>query len=192
MELTKLSQNLVPANSLSEFFHLTVKWVYYCPLDGLWFLDFYREKGWFSNYKFHNIRHKLHSATGLEWSPNNRFLYISSRILCFNTIPGWKTWLNFWKIGRYLGRIKWSLKTVFAKCSLGPDCRIYMSSLSSKIHPCHQQPGWSRPFVILYNTISLSTTGTKSMPYLPNYRLDSGPVCDPTITIPKISLMFLY
>ena len=27
-----------------------------------------------------------------------------------------------------------------------------------------------------------SSTGTISMPTFPNYRLDSGPVCDPTIT----------
>ena len=68
---------------------------------------------------------------------------------------------------------------------LGPDCRIYMSSLSStkSIHVINN-PDEAAPFVILYNTISSYSLplAQKSMPTFPNYRLDSGPVCDPTIT----------
>ena len=72
-------------------FHLTVRNGFIIvPLDGLWFLDFDREKGEFSNYKFHNIRHKLHLATGLEWSPNSRFLYISSSDSLFQ----YDTWVE--------------------------------------------------------------------------------------------------
>ena len=105
------------ASGVAKFSPDGQKWVYYCPLDGLWFLDFDREKGEFSNYKFHNIRHKLHSATGLEWSPNNRFLYISSSDSLFQ----YDTWVEDLVASEKLVNI-WDgsndpFKTVFAKCS---------------------------------------------------------------------------
>ena len=68
---------------------------------------------------------------------------------------------------------------------LGPDCRIYMSSLSStkSIHVINN-PDEPTPFCnfVQHDLKLFSTTGTASMPTFPNYRLDSGPVCDPTIT----------
>ena len=186
------SQNFGPlfnhnssASGVAKFSPDGQKWVYYCPLDGLWFLDFDREKGEFSNYKFHNIRHKLHSATGLEWSPNNRFLYISSSDSLFQ----YDTWVEDLVASEKLVDI-WDgsndpFKTVFAKMQLGPDCRIYMSSLSStkSIHVINN-PDEAAPFCnfVQHDLKLFSTTGTKSMPTFPNYRLDSGPVCDPTIT----------
>ena len=75
------------------------------------------EKGEFYNYKFHNIRHKLHLATGLKWSPNSRFLYISSSDSLFQ----YDTWVEDLAASEKLVDI-WDgsndpFKTVFAKCS---------------------------------------------------------------------------
>ncbi|MFN8320343.1 MAG: T9SS type A sorting domain-containing protein [Saprospiraceae bacterium] len=186
------SQNFGPlfnynssAGGSSKFSPDGSKWCYFNPLDGLWFLDFDREKGEFYNYKFHNIRHKLHLATGLEWSPNSRFLYISSSDSLFQ----YDTWVEDLAASEKLVDI-WDgsndpFKTVFAKMQLGPDCRIYMSSLSStkSIHVINN-PDEPAPFCnfVQHDLKLFSSTGTISMPTFPNYRLDSGPVCDPTIT----------
>ena len=100
--LTTILQQVVLLNFLPD----GQKWVYYCPWMDYGSLTLIGRKEEFSQLQISNIRHKLHSATGLEWSPNNRFLYISSSDSCFNTIPGFGRLGRFWKIGRYLGRIK--------------------------------------------------------------------------------------
>ena len=60
-----------------------------------------------------------------------------------------------------------------------------MSSLSStkSIHVINN-PDEPTPFCnfVQHDLKLFSTTGTASIPTFPNYRLDSGPVCDPTIT----------
>ena len=152
------------------------------------------KKGEFSNYKFHNIRHKLHLATGLEWSPNSRFLYISSSDSLFQ-YDTWGRLGRFWKLVDIWDGSNDPFKTVFAKMQLGPDCRIYMSSLSStkSIHVINN-PDEPTP-------LQFCTTRSQAISPLALLACLPFPITDwipgrcailPLLLLPKMSLMFLY
>jgi hypothetical protein len=161
------------------------KWAYYCKRDGLWLLDFDRSTGILSNYKYHNIYHN-YSGSGLEWSANGRFLYIST----LDSLFQYDTWASDLKASEALVDV-WDktsnpFQTIFALMQRGPDCRIYMSSRSSTntIHVINN-PDEPAPFCnfVQHDLKLFSNTGSVSMPIFPNYRLDSGPVCDPGIKV---------
>ncbi len=160
------------------------QWAYYCKRDGFKLLDFDRTSGEFTNYRDFIIPH-MNSKGGLEWSANGRFIYLST----LDSLFQYDTWSSDFTSSELLVDV-WDktndpFKTVFAHMERGPDCKIYMSSLSStkSIHVINN-PDEPAPFCnfVQHDLKLFSTTGTVSMPTFPNYRLDSGPVCDPTIT----------
>jgi hypothetical protein len=169
----------------SKFSPDGTRWVYHCVFDGFWMLDFDREKGEFSNYKYYSLNHKQWGG-GLEWSANGRFIYLST----LDSLFQYDTWATDFKASEVLIDV-WDKtsnpgQTVFALMQRGPDCRIYISSRSSTktIHVINNpdEPGKLCNFV-QHDLKLYTSTGTISMPIFPNYRLDSGPVCDPGITV---------
>ena len=182
------------ASGVAKFSPDGQKWVYYCPLDGLWFLDFDREKEEFSITNFTTFVINFILLPAWNGRPITDSFTSVPVILCFNTIPGWKTWVASEKLVDIWDGSNDPLKLSLQN-AVGTRLPNLLSSLSStkSIHVINN-PDEAAPFVILYNTISsYSHHWHKGMPTFPNYRLDSGPVCDPTITTSsKISLMFLY
>ena len=129
------------------------KWVYYCPLMDYGSLTLIGRKRIF-NYKFHNIRHKLHSATGLEWSLITDSFTSVPVIPCFNTIPGWKTWSLLKKLVDIWDGSNDPFKTVFAKCSWDPIAEFSWAVLAAQ-NPSMSSTTRMKPLLlILYNTIS--------------------------------------
>ena len=160
-------------------------WAYHNSYTGLHLFDFDRSTGRMSNYRQKRIIHPVGTGgfSGMEWSSNGRFLYVSTLDSLwqvdmdrFEEEPA--TLVDVWD-----GTFE-IFKRRFAFMQRGPDCKIYMSSLSSSptIHvinnPDEKYPACNfvQHGVQLYNS-----TGTASMPVFPNYRLDNGPPCDPNI-----------
>lgn len=163
------------------------RYAHYSFTNGLWFMDFDRETGAFSNFDYYRIKHKNWSK-GLEWSASSRYLYVSATDSLFQydtnvqDIGSSEQLVGVWD-GTYN-----PLQTYFGVMQRGPDCKIYMSSFSStrSIHIINN-PDESAPFCgFEQNGLALfATTGTLSMPTFPNYRLDIGPICDPNIVPEK-------
>ncbi|HRG21912.1 MAG TPA: T9SS type A sorting domain-containing protein [Saprospiraceae bacterium] len=174
------------------------KYVFHSIKNGLWFFNFDRETGMFSNMDYYPI-FKANWAIGLEWSANGRYLYTSAvdSLFQYDTwaedIGSTETLVDVWD-----GTLD-PFETHFGLMQRGPDCKIYMSSFSStrSIHVINN-PDEPFPFCnfVQRDMKLFSYTATISMPSFPNYRLDAAPVCDPGIVVsskdiedlPKIDL----
>ncbi len=161
------------------------KYVLHNFRNGLWFFNFDRSSGLFSNLDYYPIFRKNY-FNGVEWSANGRYLYTSATDSLFQydtwavDIGGTETLVDVWD-----GTLD-PFETHFGIMQRGPDCRIYISSISStrSIHVINN-PDEPFPFCnFVQNDLKLvASTGTISMPSFPNYRLDSAPVCDPGIVV---------
>jgi hypothetical protein len=159
------------------------RYVFNCYEDGLVVYDFDRRHGVFSNEDYYPI-FRTNRTAGVEWSANGRFLYVSAvdSLFQYDTwaedIGSTETLVDVWD-----GTLN-PFETHFGVMQRGPDCKIYMSSFSStrSIHVINN-PDEPAPYCnFIQNDLKLfSTTGTISMPIFPNYRLDTAPVCDPSI-----------
>lgn len=69
---------------------------------------------------------------------------------------------------------------------LGPDCRIYITSLNScnDLHVIKYPDRQGKDCMFLQHALKLPGSHGGSLPQFPNYRLDIGPVCDSSINLP--------
>jgi hypothetical protein len=152
--------------------------------NGLYIIDFDRSTGQLSNFKATSIPDTV-LFMGMEWSSSGRYIYTSNGD-------------NLWQYDTYSDNMHESrvligvwdgssnpLATRFGMMQRGPDCRIYMSSFSSTvtIHVINQPdlPGEECDFRQHGLDLLGVSTRSVSMPIFPNFRLDTGPVCDPEI-----------
>jgi hypothetical protein len=121
-----------------------------------------------------------------QFSPNGRFLYVT------NTLDLWQidTWAEDLNAGTvYIAEwdgltIGGFFPTSFGDMVIGPDCKIYMGTAGTTrfMHVIHHPdlPGQACGFEMRGG--ELKSVNGSYMPLFPNYRLDLGPVCDPTLT----------
>ena len=155
--------------------------------QGILLWDFDRQTGMLSNTRQWLIPDSTHTfiACG-EFSPDSRFIYID------NTWHLWQvdTWESDLQEGATLiadyDGFLWNdfFSTGFQFMVIGPDCKIYMSTNGTTpfLHVIHHPdlPGTACGFE--QRGVKLPATNGKCLPNMVNYRLDTGPVCDSTLS----------
>ena len=154
------------------------------PGDKLQLFDFDRETGQLSNFNFIDVPTD-NSIGGLEFSPNSRFVYMST----LDSL--WQVDIESQNLQESLTLIDtWDktydpFQTTFHLMQMGPDCRIYMCSTSStySYHVINNpnEKGVACDFV--QHGVRLPyTSSVANLPNFPHFRIDEEEICDPTIT----------
>jgi hypothetical protein len=173
------------ASGQSKFSPDGSKFALVSAYNGLYIYDFDRSTGQLSNFKATPILDTV-LFMGMEWSASGRYIYTSNG----DNLWQYDTYSDDMHESRMLVGV-WDgtsnpFATRFGYMQRGPDCRIYMSSFSSTrtIHVINQPdlPGEECDFRQHGLDLMGVSTGSVSMPIFPNFRLDTGPVCDPEIT----------
>ena len=166
---------------------------YHPVQDDLFLFDFDRETGLLSNFQQINIEEEDEWVGGVAFSPNSRFLYVSS----YDFIYQFDTWAEDIAASRitvaeyeYQGEF---LEDNFCGMQLGPDCQLYVYCNSCDvIHVIHNpdEPGLACNFE--QAAVQLPWPIFRSQPHFPNYRL--GPVgneglpCSPVVSVQETVL----
>lgn len=151
-------------------------------------MDFNRETGQLSNYRSIKIEHETQFGS-IAVSPNSRFAYVSSHshLYQFDLLS---TDINSSVILIDIFDGKGSPNPPFYNyfniSQLGPDCRIYITSLNScnDLHVIKYPDRQGKDCMFLQHALKLPGSHGGSLPQFPNYRLDIGPVCDSSINLP--------
>ncbi len=154
----------------------------FCHESGLDLYDFDRETGLISNYR-HLVIPSTYRTSGICFSPNNRFLYIS------NGDKLWQVDLEAVSLEDGLLLIDEyepgpGLTANFAKMQLGPDCRIYMSSTNQTrtLHIINNPDEYGEACNFLQRGFELPyVCQPGSMPNFPHFRIDEDEVCNPDL-----------
>jgi hypothetical protein len=156
------------------------KWAWYTWENGLHLFDFDRESGDLSNHVTKKIPFGVRKVfTGLEFSPNSRFLYISA-VDTLLQIDLWKADLPYEVIDTYDG-FQNPFNTDFIAMNLAPDCKIYMNSSSStkSMHVINYPNKKGKECKFEQHSIDLFyTVGVLNMPNFPRLRVDEEDLCD--------------
>ncbi|MEP7195967.1 MAG: T9SS type A sorting domain-containing protein [Saprospiraceae bacterium] len=163
-------------------------YAYYSSKFGLELMDFDRELGIFSNYRKISVIDTLEPGIcGVCFSPDNRYVYVSTRVDLFqyditaSDIKSSEVFVastNNVSCDPGLKR-----KTRFGPMVLGPDCRIYMVSnyqqtcMNVIMHPNNK--GTACEFV--QQAIQLPFLNHSSIPNFPHFRIDEPYPCESTI-----------
>lgn len=177
------------ASGTSRFSPDGTKYAIYNYYDNLNIYDFDRETGTISNHKkvviVDNPDRDLLKFGSLEWSPDSRFIYTVNQDSLFQ-IDTWNTSNeeSIFLIDTYDGTTN-PLWATFNLQTLGPDCRIYVSSGSSSetFHVIKNPNGLREACNFVQNGVQLPQPhGTTNLPIFPRYRVDAEEKCDSTIT----------
>ena len=165
------------------------KFAHFDHLNQLLLFDFDRSNGLLSNYQHIVVDTPMIFPNALSFSPNSRFLYVSSQTILYQLdleapdVSASKT-----IVGEYDGfeyeYLLFVYQTVFERMQPGPDCKIYMTPHAPVpyLHVINNpdEPGLACNFV--QRGIELPCSVNYSIPNFPNYRLGTGyPVCDSNI-----------
>ena len=164
------------------------KYATYNIYDNVFLFDFDRSTSELSNFQ------QLFADTtdtyvgGLAFSPNSRFLYVSTRnkLWQFDTEAS-DVQASRVMVGEYEGYEFLDLFPVtFFRMRLGPDCRIYMiaSNGAQHLHVIRypDNPGLACGFE--QRGVPLPAVNAISLPNFPHYRLGTPyPVCDSSIVL---------
>lgn len=180
----KLLDPNISSGGQSKFSPDGRKYALFSVISGLLLFDFDRSTGALAFVKKFKILHTL-SFTGLEFSANGRFLYISVIDTLYQLDLSEPNLDDGLRVVGVWDKSSNPFETTFCLMQRGPDCRIYISSPSSTntIHVINNPDGLGDACDFRQHGLDLNdrSTGTLSMPNFPNYRLDTGPVCDPSI-----------
>jgi hypothetical protein len=158
--------------------------------DGTYLFDVDRSTGLLSNFQW--IDNRLDTTylvyAGLAVSPNSRFLYLSNLTevhqydLHADDIQASKVLVGTWDPS--VRHKRGGTASIWAG-QLGPDCRIYFTSTSGvdKLHVIHYPNFKGTACDFRVHSFQLPDAHAGSLPHYPNYRLDSGPVCDSSIVL---------
>lgn len=154
--------------------------------DGVHVFDFDRKSGNLSNKRIWDIPDTsfTYQVTS-EFSPNSRYLYVSNMFALWQ-IDTWEedlnagtTLISVWD-GLVIGGFH---PTSYCDLVLAPDCKIYMGTCGTTkyLHVIHEPdlPGQACTFEP--RGVTLKSVNGSFMPLFVNYRLGSGPVCDPSL-----------
>jgi len=170
------------------------KFVRYAPIgDDIFLFNFDRESGLLSDFQQITIEEEEEWYGGVAFSPNSRFLYVSS----YDFIYQFDTWADDIAASRitvaeyeYQGQF---IEENFWGMQLGPDCQLYVFCNSCDvIHVIHNpdEPGLACNFE--QAAVQLPWPIFRSQPHFPNYRL--GPVgneglpCSPVVSVQETVL----
>ena len=165
------------------------KYARYNKTDQVYLFDFDRSTGQLSNFQQLIVADTANSG-GVAFSPNSRFLYVSSttHVYQFDTwatnIQDSKilvaTWDGFKELDFF--------STNFYNMQMGPDCRIYINSTAgtSFMHVIQFPDLEGEACQLEQRALKLSSFNARTMPHFPNYRLGTTPTypCDPSIEFP--------
>ncbi len=150
-------------------------------------LNFDRDSVMFSYKARWKIKDSENGWGGLEFSPDSRYLYVSIYDKIFqydlqaNDIASSETIIA--EFGGFFDPAACN----FYRMQLGPDCRIYVTSTNSQrwLHIINKPDKAGKDCDVKQHFIPLHYYHLVSIPYFPNYRLDTPyPVCDSTIALP--------
>lgn len=164
------------------------KYIRWSGYDGTYIYSFDRETGLLSDFQWLDNRIDTNFVVfaGMAVSPNSRFLYLSSLVDLYQyDLEADDILFSAVKVGSWdPNSTLRPIPNIWAG-QLGPDCRIYFTSTSGvkNLHVIHQPDLKGKSCDFRYNSYSLPAAHGTSIPHFPNYRLDSGPVCDPGIVI---------
>ena len=165
------------------------KFARYTKRDQVFLMDFDRETGELSNFKY------LYADSSVIWggvsfSPNSRYLYVNTRLKLwqFDTeapdVQESKVLIDEYDGYLYNGHP--SFPTTFYLMQLAPDCKIYMVSRNSTdvLHVIHNPDEAGQACNFRQHDLQLAAVTPSSIPNFPNYRLGTPyPVCDSTIQL---------
>jgi len=157
----------------------------YCPFTGIDIFNFNRSTGEFTNH-YHFSTNLNETNSGLAFSPNGRFLYVSSgdELHQFDLRVEDGATDKFIKIAEYDGYLD-PFPTNFAYMQIGPDCRIYMTSTNgvSSFHVINNPNEKGQDCNFVQHGFELPIRNRPaSIPNVPVFRFVGEEVCDPTIT----------
>jgi len=166
--------------------------VYDVPLDSAncWvrLFSFDRAIGEFGYLQSWKVPMQKSLSGGVEFSGSGRFLYVSAATKIFQydlwaaDIPG-----SVETVAEYDGFQELGFAGNFYYPQRAPDCRIYINSSSSLkyLHYIDKPEVKGIGCDVMQHALELYEWHSGSIPYYPNYRLDTGcPVCDSTIALP--------
>ena len=164
------------------------KYARFTPTDALYLFDFDRETGELSNYEFIDIP-QTGLAGGISFSSSGQFLYVSDRLY----IRQYDVWSDdvaaseviVAEYDGFIGNI-FGQGTTFGQMQLAPDCRIYLNTGSAQeyMHVIMRPDEKGVACDVRQHSIDIFFPNASSMPYFPNYRLDTDePLCDSTKVI---------
>ncbi len=165
------------------------KYAIYNYYDNLNLYDFDRSTGLLTHLEKVEIINNPDRTSikfgSLEWSPNSRFIYTVSQDSLFQV----DTWSNdiessITLIDTYDGTTN-PLWATFTLQTLGPDCRIYISSGSSSetFHVINKPDELGLDCDFRQNGIMLPQPhGNTNLPLFPRFRVDAEDKCDSSIT----------
>ncbi|MBK8698900.1 MAG: T9SS type A sorting domain-containing protein [Saprospiraceae bacterium] len=156
------------------------KWAWYTYENGLHLFDFDRSSGELSKHRIKPIEFgKRKVFTGLEFSPNSRFIYISA----YDTLLQVDTWaenLDYEVIDTYDNGEQGFAN--FHGMNLAPDCKIYMTSSNSTATLSRinfpNKKGKACDF--RQHEVPLFATNGIGIPNFPRLRVDEVDICDST------------
>ena len=144
--------------------------------------DFDRANGLFTNFDTIHVDYKNWPsiANGFAVSPNGRFIYVCAELNIFQ-FDLWAPDISASEVtvAEWDG-FKAPVATIFGQSQLGPDCKIYVSTIDSRYYHVinnPDEPGLACD-VAQHSFVFPTPTGA-SIPSFPNYRL--GPLDNPGV-----------
>ncbi|MBP6826947.1 MAG: T9SS type A sorting domain-containing protein [Saprospiraceae bacterium] len=144
--------------------------------------DFDRANGLFTNFDTIHVDYKNWPsvANGFAVSPNGRFIYVCAELNIFQ-FDLWAPDISASEItvAEWDG-FKAPVATIFGQSQLGPDCKIYVSTIDSRYYHVINNP--DEPGLacdIAQHSFVFPTPTGASIPSFPNYRL--GPLGNPGV-----------
>lgn len=165
------------------------KYALYNYTDQLHVYDFDRESGLLSNHQkivvFQDSSLNFGPFTGIEWSPNSRFIYTASHRY-LHQIDMWSSdpASNVILIDTYNGTQD-PFGTHINYMAQGPDCRIYVFPKNGtySLHVINKPDELGKECNFVQNGIKLPyPNGNGSIPNFPRFRVDEVDKCDPSIS----------
>ena len=166
--------------------------LYDVPLDSAscWvrLFSFDRAIGEFKYLQSWPVPYLASLSGGVEFSGSGRYLYVSAAVKIFQydlwaaDIPS-----SVETVAEYDGFQELGFAGNFFYPQRAPDCRIYINSSSSLkyLHYIDKPEVKGIGCNVMQHALELYEWHSGSIPYYPNYRLDTGcPVCDSTIGLP--------
>lgn len=178
------------ASGTAKFSPDGTKYALYNFYDQLHVYDFDRTTGLLSNHQKIEIYDEADidvediRFSSVEWSPNSRFIYTTSRDNLHQ--------IDMWEdnpqegvrlIDTYNGTQD-PFSTTFFLMAQGPDCRIYIcpTSGTNSYHVINHPDELGVACDFVQNGIALPRpSGVGSFPNFPRFRVDEAEKCDPTI-----------
>ncbi len=171
------------ASGLSRFSPDGSIYAFYNRFDQLNLFDFDKESGLLSNFRKIDVANPTFYSS-IEFSPNGRFLYVSTIDSLFQVDL---QEVNVENQIEFIGDFNGVQNPQFANIYLlkrAPDCRIYVAASSESRtygvinYPNHKGLGCE----FVQQAVELPyKTGRVSLPNFPNYRINELEVCDSTI-----------